>query len=320
MQPALSIIFFTVVSGAGFGLFIALSVAGLFGKPSAETATAACITGLVLITSGLVSSTFHLANPKNAWRAFSRFKTSWLAREGVLAVAFYPLALAYAALWWTQSNDLANPLWVLASLLTGIVALATTFSTGMIYACLKTIRQWHTPLTPANYILLSLAPGYLLLLTIEDFAGAGVSAYELEIALGLLAVAALMKLIYYAWMPPVPRAAQGPAQGPTINTATGFTRATVRLLDVGHGAGTFLTEEFGYRLAREKSTLLRWLVFALGFALPALLVVAGLTRALHWSVAFPALLSSVAGIFIERWLFFAEARHVVNLYHGAQRT
>ena len=316
MQPALSIIFFTVVSGAGYGLFIVLSVAGLFGKPSAGTAAAACMIGLVLVTSGLVSSTFHLANPKNAWRAFSRFKTSWLAREGVLAVAFYPLALAYAALWWTQANDLASVVWVLASLLTGVAALATVFSTGMIYACLKTIRQWHTPLTPANYVLLSLASGQLLLLTIEDFAGAGVSAYELEIALGLLAVAALTKLIYYLWMPPAPRA----AQGPTINTATGFTRATVRLLDVGHGAGTFLTEEFGYRLAREKSALLRRLVFALGFALPALLVIIGLTQATHWPVVFLALLSSVAGIFIERWLFFAEARHVVNLYHGAQRT
>ena len=315
MQPALSIIFFTVVSGAGFGLFIALAVAGLFGSPSADTATAACITGLVLVTSGLVSSTFHLANPRNAWRAFSRFKTSWLAREGVLAVVFYPLALAYAALWWTQGNDLANPPWVLASLLVFVVALATIFSTGMIYACLKTIRQWHTPLTPANYILLSLVPGHLLLLAIEDFAGVGVSAYEFEIALALLAAAALMKLIYYAWMSPEPRA----AQGPTINTATGFTRATVRLLDVGHGAGTFLTEEFGYRLAREKSTLLRALVFAFGFALPALLIIVGLTRVPQWPVAFPALLSSIAGIFIERWLFFAEARHVVNLYHGAPR-
>ncbi len=316
MQPALSIIFFTVVSGTGFGLFIVLSVAGLFGRPSADTAAAACITGLVLITVGLVSSTFHLANPRNAWRAFSRFKTSWLAREGVLAVTFYPLALAYAALWWTQGNDLANPLWVLASLLTGGAALATIFSTGMIYACLKTIRQWHTPLTPANYILLSLVPGHLLLLTIEDLAGAGVSAYEFEIALGLLALAALMKLIYYAWTSPAQRA----AQGPTINTATGFTRATVRLLDVGHGAGTFLTEEFGYRLAREQSALLRRLVFVFGFALPALLITIALARAAHWPVALFALLSSVAGIFIERWLFFAEARHVVNLYHGAQRT
>ncbi len=313
MQPALSIIFFTVVSGAGLGLFMVLAVAGLFGKPETETALLVCAAGLVLTTLGLVSSTFHLANPKNAWRAFSRFKTSWLAREGVLAVIFYPVALAYTALWWMRDTALANPLWVAMSLLVGLIALATVFSTGMIYACLKTIRQWHTPLTPVNYIVLSLVLGSLLMLVLQDFAGGATSAYELEIALGLLAAGALMKLIYYAWI--------SPPQGPTINTATGFTRANVRLLDVGHGAGTFLTEEFGFRLARERRVLLRWCVFILGFILPALLMLGGLAQALPIR---PAVLSAFAlaliGIFIERWLFFAEAQHVVNLYHGRRQT
>jgi DMSO reductase anchor subunit len=32
-----------------------------------------------------------------------------------------------------------------------------------------------------------------------------------------------------------------------------------------------------------------------------------------------AALAGIAGAAVERWLFFAEARHVVNLYHGAQR-
>jgi len=313
MQPALSIIFFTVVSGAGLGLFIVLAVAGLFGAPQTGAALSACVAGLVLTTLGLVSSTLHLAKPKNAWRAFSRFRTSWLAREAVLAIIFYPLALAYTALWWTRANALDNPVWVAVSLLIGLIALATVFSTGMIYACLKTIRQWHTPLTPVNYVVLALMTGHLLLLALQDLAGGQVSAFEMEIALGLLAAGALMKLAYYAWI--------APPQGPTINTATGFTRANVRLLDVGHGAGTFLTEEFGFQLARRRRVLLRWCVFILGFVLPALLLLAGLAQALAVrpaALAAPAL--ALAGIFIERWLFFAEAQHVVNLYHGRRQT
>jgi len=37
------------------------------------------------------------------------------------------------------------------------------------------------------------------------------------------------------------------------------------------------------------------------------------------TAAIIATLSGIAGAAVERWLFFAEARHVVNLYHGAQR-
>jgi DMSO reductase anchor subunit len=32
-----------------------------------------------------------------------------------------------------------------------------------------------------------------------------------------------------------------------------------------------------------------------------------------------AAVSCVAGLLAERWLFFAEARHVVRLYHGARQ-
>ena len=33
-----------------------------------------------------------------------------------------------------------------------------------------------------------------------------------------------------------------------------------------------------------------------------------------------AWLIMMAGLLLERWLFFAEARHVVRLYQGEQRT
>lgn len=312
MHPAFSVIGFTVASGAGYGLFILLVLAEVYGFASI-TVPVALSTGflsLVLISGGLLSSTLHLANPKNAWRAFFRFKTSWLSREGVFAILFYPVALLY--LIGVYFND-AKPNGLVSFVGLGAVgiALLTVFSTGMIYGCLKTIRQWNTALTPTNYILLALATGSVLFVMILAFAGKDIKAMA-GISIALLGLGALAKAIYYFWMRTV--------TGPTINTATGFTRAQVRLLDTGHTAGTFLTQEFSYKAPLSLLTQLRITVFALGFAVPAAVLafmILGLPSGL---VALVGVIAMFAGIVAERWLFFAEARHVINLYHGAQHT
>ena len=103
MHPAFSVIFFTVSSGAGFGLFALLYLADLFdlgGALPVEQKLIAGVLALVLVGAGLTSSMFHLANPKNAWRAFSRYRTSWLSREGVFAMVFFPFAMIYLVLTW----------------------------------------------------------------------------------------------------------------------------------------------------------------------------------------------------------------------------
>ena len=310
MQPALSIIFFTTASGAGFGLFIILSAYTLFGQPDATLFATLCVIGFILIILGLFSSTLHLANPKNAWRAFSRFKTSWLAREAVIAVAFFPVALLWIAGWWLDIAEQSYALWVVACLSTLGVALATVFSTAMIYACLKTIPQWHTAMTPMNYIFLALTTGSLLILAILEATGA-YSFIILILALTFIAISAVSKLVYYAWI--------GIPKGSTMATATGFTREPVRLLDVGHTSGTFLTDEFGYTIAKNKSLLLRISVFILAFILPAFLLISTMAQVSALPLMLIGFLSSFSGVLIERWLFFSEARHVVNLYHGTSK-
>lgn len=311
MHPAFSVIFFTVASGAGFGLFSLLFIADTFklgGGFSREQLIIGGLIALALIVFGLLSSTFHLANPKNAWRAFNRFRTSWLSREGVFAVVFMPLALAYLLCIWFDA-----PQWLreLTGLLSAALAWVTVFSTGMIYACLKTIRQWNSPLVPANYLALGYASGSLLLLL-----GAVVSGLEtlpyIAMAALILSIAAVLKAIYYFWI-------SSPGLGPTINTATGLTRAKVKLLDTGHTHGTFLTQEFGFQLARQKAGLLKVVVFGLGFALPGLMLVSVFNQQGGQAATIVAVIAGIAGAAVERWLFFAEARHVVNLYHGAQR-
>ena len=311
MHPAFSVIFFTVASGAGFGLISLLFIADFFklgGGFNNDQLVAGGLIALGLIAFGLLSSTFHLANPKNAWRAFSRFRTSWLSREGVFAVVFMPLALIYLA---SIMFDAPQWLRVTSGFLTAVLAWITVFSTGMIYACLKTIRQWNTPLVPANYLGLGYASGSLLLLLGAVIAGLELTPYLAMSAL-IVSIAAVLKAIYYFWI-------RSPGLTPTINTATGLTRAKIKLLDTGHTHGTFLTQEFGFQLARQKATLIRVLVFVIGFALPGLMLVWVFNAQGGQAAALIAAFAGLLGAALERWLFFAEARHVVNLYHGAQR-
>ncbi len=309
MHPAFSVIFFTVSSGAGFGLFALLYLADIFGLGGAlpvEQKLIAGILALVLVGAGLASSVFHLANPKNAWRAVSRYRTSWLSREGVFAMAFFPFALVYLALTWLQLPGL-EVVRMAAGGLGAVLAWITIFSTGMIYGCLKTIRQWNSPLVPANYMALGHFTGALILLAIASQGGVELNGY-IALVLALLVAAAALKAIYYFWI-------ANPGTGSTIQTATGFTRGNVRLLDTGHTHGTFLTQEFGFQIARKYALLLKSFVFLMGFLVPALMLTLGedINLAIYAAVA-----TALLGMVVERWLFFAEARHVVNLYHGAQ--
>ena len=310
MNPAFSVIFFTVTAGAGYGLLILLAlsrVAALAPDISPDQVVATGLLGLTLVTAGLLSSTLHLANPRNAWRSFVRFRTSWLSREAVFAVLFYPLALAWLFAEWSGGN---TPLGTALGLATAALAVVVLVCTAMIYASLKTIRQWNTALTPVNYVLLGLLLGALIFLVVLAALALPTGALA-SVALVVLVVAALVKLVYFHWI--------GQPAGPTINTALGFTRATVRLLDVGHAADTFHTREFGFQVARARLIWTRVASVALAFVVP-LALVAGLFGEPGVAHLALAAASAYVGVFAERWLFFAEARHVVNLYHGMQRT
>jgi DMSO reductase anchor subunit len=310
MHPAFSVIFFTVTSGAGYGLFAITALYHALSKHQVMTSDQILLSSgiaLALITAGLISSTFHLANPKNAWRAFSRVRTSWLAREGLLAILFYPIAFAYLFFVWSGlQGALVNG----TAILGAVWAITTVFSTGMIYACLKTIRQWNNALTPVNYILLGVMLGAIIYALVASM-GEGMTKGVITTSAYIIAAAAISKLIYFFWV--------GAPAGSTINTATSFTSSMVRLLDVGHTAGTFLTDEFGYQVARHRLIALRWIVAIFAFGLPAIMVWLSLSTLSVTTAYMVALLSAFAGVVTERWLFFAEARHVVNLYHGSQQ-
>lgn len=317
MKPTFSIIFFTVVSGAGLGLLSLLALADLCPiRPLPRNAlTTGVALALALITVGLASSVLHLAKPSNAWRAFARFRTSWLSREAVFSAVLGAMTLAYG---WSMAAGIDGAPRVVLAVIVCVLACTVLYCTAMIYASLKPIRQWHTRWTPANYLLLGHWSGALLILAIATAYGVDpVPFIWLAACIGVAALS--VKLVYW-------RVIRDDSAAPTLERAIGVREgvrppgvsvAQARLFDVGHSHGTFLTNEFGFTLARQHATLIRWAALAFAFGLPALVMVAG-ARGAMLTAAIASL--CIVGLLAERWLFFAEARHTVRLYHGDART
>ncbi|MBN9233806.1 MULTISPECIES: dimethyl sulfoxide reductase anchor subunit family protein [Phyllobacteriaceae] len=310
MHPAFSIIVFTTLSGLGYGLAAVLGL-GLL-DPAAVATKLAYMTALALIAGGLLSSTLHLGNPQRAWRALSQWRSSWLSREGVLSLlTFVPLIVSA----WLSVvyGRYSAPFGIAAT----VLSLATVFCTSMIYACLKSVQAWHTRLTPACYLLFSLAGGSLLGAMFATAGGRGGIPLLLPALVFLIAAWA----VKIAWL----RNLDGLVPLSTPESATGLGAiGRVRLFERPHVTENYLTNEMGFRVARKHAEKLRRLALLLGGLLPGGLIFlvlaalmaganAGLAATLTLAVA---ALSHVVGMFVERWLFFAEARHAVMNYYG----
>jgi DMSO reductase anchor subunit len=310
MHPAFSVVFFTTATGAGYGLLALLGVLGGFQiiPPDFWLGFAGMGLALGLIAAGLLSSTGHLGRPERAWRAFSQWRSSWLSREGVSSViTFIPAGLF--GIGWVFFGRTGG--WVaIAGLLAAIGAIVTVCTTGMIYASLKPIAQWHSRFTLPGYLIFSAMTGSVLL-----------NALLQGFALGsklLLAACMLLILLGWGWKLTTWRYNDQLEIPSNANTATGLAGGTVRSLEWPHTEENYLLKEMGYRIARKHSARLRQITQAIAFALPVLLLAA--TFALPWPFAAMssalAAIAPFAGMLVERWLFFAEAKHTVTLYYG----
>ena len=304
MNPAYSVILFTTASGAGYGLLALLGLVG-FNHGIASSPAFALTTGfiaLALITTGLLSSTLHLGHPERAWRAFSQWRSSWLSREGVAAVATYPVTLAFAATWsgLLDAPSLIAPL----GLLTAVMCTVTVICTAMIYRSLRTIRQWNHKLVVPVYLLFSLATGATLLACISLFFGRVQMPQMLLAGLGILAVEIIKKLYWHS-IDNIPRTH-------TTGEATGLGK-DVRMWELPHTNQNFIQKEMGFVVARKHRDVLRAVVLVT-LTLAFFAVITSLFFS-PWFMLLALLLVAVATV-VERWLFFAEAEHVVNLFYG----
>lgn len=293
MHPAPSVIVFTTLSGLGFGLLAFLG----FGFP-APVGWAAFFhygLGFVLAVGGLLSSTFHLGHPERALKAFSQWQSSWLSREGWAAV----IALGLTGL--TGLLALFGARIGLLGWLGGLACLGTIFTTSMIYAQLKTVPRWNHWTTPAIFLTFSMAGGALL-------------AGQTQVALGFMVMAFGLQLIRHAL---TDRAFE--TSDTSLASATGLgSRGAVRSFEKPHTGPNYLTKEMVFQIGRKHAAKLRIIALALAFGVPVLLLllaamnVTGLTAAL----LVLASLCHTAGALGLRWLFFAEAEHVVGHYYG----
>ncbi len=313
MHPAYSVIVFTTASGMGYGLLGLLGLVGAAHGPASTFAFGAtCLAfafGLIVI--GLLSSTAHLGHPERAWRALSEWRSSWLSREGVAAMATFAPGLAFAWAW--LSPEASHELVRILGLATLAMSAVTVFCTGMIYQSLATIRQWHQRLVTPLYLAFALATGSCLLMAIAQAYGRGPAFLSVFTAASLILALAL-KLLYW-------RSVDGNAGRFTMADATGLgAPGEVRQWEAPHTAQNYVMNEMGYRIARRHALKLRRLVLAgLGLALLLSPVTLSPIPALDIAASLLAVIAASTAAFIERWLFFAEARHVVMLYYGAPR-
>lgn len=292
MHPAGSLIFFTVLSGLGFGWMAFLGL-GYGPETGGWEAFSRLFPAAALAAAGLSGSLLHLGNPRRAWRALSQWRSSWLSREGVFALAALGSFAIFAALWVFAGAKIA-PLGALAAAFSALTVLAT----GMIYAQLKAVPRWRHWSTPALFLALSAAGGALL---------SGLFA----LSAGLLALSLAVQLV--AWH-------EGDRAfsrtGSDLGTATGLgSRGRVRLLEGPHTGRSYLTEEMGFRVARRRSRALRRVAVVAGYAVPAALLLWA-AQGGPGAVAAPALVLHLIGVAASRWLFYAEAEHVQSLYYG----
>jgi len=293
MHPAPSVIAFTVLSGMGFGLLAFLGM-GL-PAPTGWPAFFHWGLGYSLAVGGLLASTFHLGNPQRFLRAFTQWRSSWLSREAIASVACL-LALAPVAL-----SDWLGLGWPRAlGLIGAALALATIFCTAMIYAQLKTIPRWNHPTTPALFM---------------TFAGAGGAILAGQSGAGLM-LSALLALVLLAAFSIGDGAFAARAQ--TLGTATGLgtigpVQGALLVFEHPHTSPKYLMREMIYLVARKHIRPLRSIALICAAILPAVLL--AILPPAHWAFAVIAAVH-LLGAFAARWLFFAQAEHVVGLYYG----
>ena len=288
MHPAPSVIFFTTFSGLGFGLLAWLGL----GYPDVTgwTAFAFFAIAYVMAVGGLLASTFHLGRPERAVKAFTQWRSSWLSREAWCAVGALVIMGLYGAGLVFFGTRLS-----LLGILGAAFSLATVLTTSMIYTQLKTIPRWNLPITPVKFLSFSLAGGALL-------------AGQVQAAILLLLLAGVIQLA--TWMMG-DKALAG--SGTTLATATGLGKGgTVRAFEPPHTGTNYLLREFVHVIGRKHAAKLRIISLVLMVALPVVLLMLPFSHV----IAVLALASHIAGVLTARWLFFAEAEHVVGLYYG----
>ncbi|GIX27152.1 dimethyl sulfoxide reductase anchor subunit family protein [Pelomicrobium sp. G1] len=316
MHPAFSVIFLTTLIGAGQGLYMALYLVDLGARlgrlPPMDDASFHALGGLialVLLAAGLLASFFHLGHPERAWRSAAMWRTSWLSRE----VIVLPLFMTLVCLW-SLGKWLGWPGMAVLGAAAVIVSVALFVCTGMIYACIKFLQEWHSPLTVVNYLLLGSASGFTLATAWAAWHG------ETNVPfLGAWAIALTFAAFLTRSATLVRNARLRPKS--SLQTAIGVRHSRIVQKSQGFMGGSFNTREFFHGKPPAVLRHVKWAFLVLAFPVPLILLAAGLyalaagKQAFSFSLLAAAFALQYLGLVAERWFFFAQANHPQNLYY-----
>jgi len=322
MHPAFSVIFLTTLIGVGQGLFLALYTGQLYSvikvlpvQDSPGFYGYGSLLALVFLAAGLVASFFHLGHPERAWRSAAKWKTSWLSREVIVLPAFMGTTFIYAMIHITGWNPVLftlNEAFVVdLSLLVGAINTALAFTlficTAMIYACIKFLQEWATPLTVANYTLLGMASGFALSTAFAAFVDSDLIHFYAGWAI-ILTVSS-----FFTRSASLIRNTKIKYKS-NLSSAIGIRHTNIKQKAQGSMGGSFNTREYFHGAKPVFFKSIKWIFLVLVFIVPILLLSGGL--ATNAFVLFTlAFVVQYMGLIAERWFFFAQANHPQNLYY-----
>jgi len=321
MHPAFSVIFLTTLIGVGQGLFLSLMTAQTYSAIGAlpghngDFYGAGSLVALVLLAGGLIASFFHLGHPERAWRAAAMWRTSWLSREVIVLPAFMGVVFIYGVAHYMGWNPNlfgkgAPPEGELTYLI-GLIGVFLSFvlfvCTGMIYACIKFLQEWNTPLTPLNYTLFGIASGFTLATAFSAYYAPdlvmffGYWAITFTVLVFLTRVASLIRNKHIKYRS-------------SIRSAIGVHHGHIQQKSQGSMGGSFNTREYFHGKTAAFLKSVKWIFLILVFPVPILLLLTGLNSgsAVFLVAAFAI---QYVGLIAERWFFFAQANHPQNLYY-----
>lgn len=321
MNPALSVIFLTTLIGVGQGLFLALftqqsyALFDLLPRQDAGFYGWGSLLALLFAMGGLAASFFHLGHPERAWRSAAQWRTSWLSREVIVLPAFMGILFLYGMAHLSGFDPvlvvLPSGMSLSATIVLGVIATILSFllfvSTAMIYACLRFLREWHSPLTVINFILLGGASGFTLATLYAALFNPSQSGFFGGWAI-IITLLGLLGRGSSLWR----NARLKPKS--SVQTAIGIKHPRIVQTAQGAMGGSFNTREFFHGKSEPFLLAMKTAFLVLTFAVPVLLLAVNMTypSILLLGAAF---IAQYVGLLAERWYFFAEANHPQNLYY-----
>jgi DMSO reductase anchor subunit len=322
MHPAFSVIFLTTLIGVGQGLFLALYTGQLYSvvnvlpvQDSHDFYGLGSLLALVFLFGGLVASFFHLGRPERAWRSAAQWRTSWLSREVIVLPAFMGMTAIYGLIHYFELNPVlfsfSGTITVDLSLLVGavntVLAFTLFFCTGMIYAAIKFLQEWATPLTVVNYTLLGGASGFSLATAFAAYIGSELVAFYGAWSIIITVVALISRSASLFRNARIKHKS-------TMSSAIGIRHANIEQKSRGFMADSFNTREYFHGAPAMIFQAVKWVFLVLVFPVPIVLLSIGLGSQLA-NVLLLAFIVQYAGLIAERWFFFAQSNHPQNLYY-----